>query len=458
MKKRSGYYLKVLSVLTIFLFFTGCLENAGNELVSCDGDDCQLKVSPGDTPAAEKVPENLPGCDSNGEGIENNPFCDAEESPIEWIEFFGSLDAGSYGEDIKVSSEGYVYSVGCQKLDPVLVRYPDAFLKKFDFDGNLVWERSIDTGGFDCAYGLDMDANSNIYVVGNNGSSAIFMKKFDTEGNQLFSAELSNSDIATASDICAMPDGSMVVSGWTYGEFISGSNPSGQEQPFIAQINIFGNIAWIDQYSNIGRATSVDCNDAGDVVVSGFYTTHGSPDIYVKKYSSSGVLSWSNQFSSSGLDMGYDVAIDKSTGQIYVVGTSEGNLAGANLGSRDGFLISLDEQGNPLWSKALATEGNDSVFGVTIDQNGNVLVTGLTTGYLPEAKYDSHSGGDLFVGKFNSSGEQQKLKQIGVSAHFYGNAIATSEENIFITGSTTKDVSEAGNVRGFVTKISLDGN
>jgi hypothetical protein len=69
----------------------------------------------------------------------------------------------------------------------------DAFVSKFDLEGNIVWSRQFGTSAADYALGVAADT-SGVYVVGytsgglqgaNAGGEDAFVRKYDPNGNAL---------------------------------------------------------------------------------------------------------------------------------------------------------------------------------------------------------------------------------------------------------------------------------
>jgi len=102
---------------------------------------------------------------------------------------------------------------------------------------------------------------------------------------------------------------------------------------------------------------------------------------------------------------GNGVTVD-SSGNIYVTGRTGGALDSiANSGSSDIFLVKYDSTGEKQWTKLLGTSSDDYGFGVTVDSSDNIYVTGYTAGGLDN---NSNSGSlDIFLVKFNSDGVKQ---------------------------------------------------
>ena len=81
------------------------------------------------------------------------------------------------------------------------------------------------------------------------------------------------------------------------------------------------------------------------------------------------------QWGSSATDFAIDSAID-ATGNLFVIGSTSGNMEGTNLGSADVFLTKLDATGTILWTRQWGSDADDQAGGVAVDREGNVYVAG----------------------------------------------------------------------------------
>ena len=115
--------------------------------------------------------------------------------------------------------------------------------------------------------------------------------------------------------------------------------------------------------------------------------------------------SWTKQLGTSSSDKGRGVTTD-SSGNIYVTGTTSGNLDGnTSSGLDDIFLVKYNSSGTKQWTKQLGTTSWDEGHGVTVDSSDNIYVTGFTGGGLDGNT--SSGGNDMFLVKYNSSGIKQ---------------------------------------------------
>ena len=82
------------------------------------------------------------------------------------------------------------------------------------------------------------------------------------------------------------------------------------------------------------------------------------------------------------------------------------------------FVCLYENDGVKLWTKLWGTVSDDRGYGITVDNNGYVYVVGITSGNLDG---NINSGAiDIFLTKFNSSGEKVWTKLWGTVADDYG--------------------------------------
>src|SRR5690606_19978596 len=104
---------------------------------------------------------------------------------------------------------------------------------------------------------------------------------------------------------------------------------------------------------------------------------------------------------------------------IYITGSTAGNLPGnTNSGLADILLAKFNFSGVNQFLHQLGTTGIDIGNSVAVDAAGNVYAVGSTQGELLGNKAFGLS--DMFLIKFNSSGVTQFARQMGTS----GNDIA----------------------------------
>ena len=181
---------------------------------------------------------------------------------------------------------------------------------------------------------------------------------------------------------------------------------------------------------------------------------------------------WSQSFGGSNGERSRAVAID-AAGNILVAGTFSGtaNFGGASLnsaGSNDIFLAKYTPSGQHLWSKRLGGSGDDQIQGLTVNANGDILMTGNFSGSANFGGQNLSSAGstDIFVAKYSNNGAHLWSKRFGGTGSELGYGVAVdSNDDVVITGAFSNTVdfggdllSSAGNTDIFVAKYTTQGN
>lgn len=108
----------------------------------------------------------------------------------------------------------------------------------------------------------------------------------------------------------------------------------------------------------------------------------------------------------------------------------------------DAFISKVDVSGNLVWAKSFGGTNSDAGNAISVDNAANVFVIGNFYGggdFDPGTgvtNLTSNGQTDIFIAKFNASGDQLWAKAIGGSAYDYGNGVATDNAgNVYITGN-----------------------
>ena len=165
-----------------------------------------------------------------------------------------------------------------------------------------------------------------------------------------------------------------------------------------------------------GRTHSSDFNVTPDAMDG---TLSGSRDGFILKLNSDGSdLLYSSYIGGSGEDEALRCHVDEN-GHIFVTGwtlsqnfpvTSEAYDTEYNWG-QDVFLTKLDPGLDPIYSTYLGGNGHETVYGLDVDGNGNVFLSGETgSSEFPttsSALSDSLKGtGDIFLSQVSSDGSK----------------------------------------------------
>lgn len=154
-------------------------------------------------------------------------------------------------------------------------------------------------------------------------------------------------------------------------------------------------------------------------------------------------------------------AVTDSQGFTFTVGATAGGFGGQVNTSEDGqdvFLTKTDSAGNVVFQRLLGSGQSAEGFGLTLDGADNVIVSGRTTGNLiPEARV---GGTDSFVTKFDNQGRELFTFQLDTFATDSAASVAVDANgDILVTGQTSGAVDAATpNIGGRDTLVMrLDG-
>jgi len=177
----------------------------------------------------------------------------------------------------------------------------------------------------------------------------------------------------------------------------------------------------IDQWTSVWGGNSyensfgITTDTSENIYLTGFTDSfgEGNYDMFLIKYNSSGDIIWNKTWGGIAFDAGYGITVD-SKDNIYVTGQTESFGAG----SRDIFLAKYNSSGNQLWNKTWGDTGSQHGRGIAVDLSDDIYVVG--------------SG--MVIVKYNSSGEQMWNTTLG-QGYFNGYEIVVdSFGDIYISG------------------------
>ncbi|HLG35523.1 MAG TPA: SBBP repeat-containing protein [Bacteroidia bacterium] len=367
----------------------------------------------------------------------------------------GGGNSGDYGNSIAVDSAGNSYVTGWFQNNATFGTFTltspggyDIFIVKYDNNGQALWAVRAGGIGTDIGYGIDLDANGNIYVAGTfsgsaafgsinvtslNSSPDIFVARYDTSGNVLWVQQAGSTSDDQAQAIAVDKINSKIyVTGYFKGTAAFGSlsvTSAGQSDVFIAKYDTIAAVnstpVWVHKGGGTGYEIAYGaCSDGGgSVYVTGYFagaamfdgmpvTSSGNDDVFVVKYNSQGIIQWAHRDGGTLLDRG--IAVASSGAGIYYTGWFNGtaSFGTTNLnstGNDEIFIAKLDTSGNHQWAKMAGGLGYDQGYGICTDASGNVYVTGA---YDSVATFNtttlvSAGSWDVFVARYDAAGNYQ---------------------------------------------------
>jgi hypothetical protein len=367
----------------------------------------------------------------------------------------------------------------------------DAYLAKYDSDGNFIWVISI--GGNEWIYGrrITLDTEGNIYMAGYFKGEADFdpssndymlegveldgfLAKYDPDGNFVWAFDIGNDFNGTSFDVDIDMQGNIWVTGVfrdavdfdpSENEFILTGH--GLQDCYIAKYTQDGEFIWAGEF---GGETSTFYNptiafdDSGDLYYTTYYNSQvdldpgpgtqlvesaGSSDIMLVKLDASGNFQWG--FSMGGVFQDQARDIHFSNGHIFLTGIfeeiidfdpSSGEEIFTSEGDYDAYIAAYTPEGELAWAKALASSNPAEGHGLVTDNNNNIYLCGSFYGTVD---FDPSSGvnelsaqgfWDLFVAKYDPAGNFRWAINAGGNDNDYAyNMIVTpDQEDIMVCG------------------------
>jgi hypothetical protein len=284
--------------------------------------------------------------------------------------------------------------------------------------------------------GITRDVSGNVYVTGNfsgtvdfdpgagtatltsAGGSDIFLAKYDASGNYIWAMGMGGTDNFGDGGNALVLDGSgnVLLTGYFSGtaDFDPGAGTAnltsaGGNDIFLAKYDASGNYIWAkgmggtDRNADVGTSLALD--GIGNVLLTGYFggtadfdpgvatvnlTSAGGNDIFLAKYDASGSYIWAKGMGGTDRngDRGSSISLDDS-GNVLLTGYFSGtadfdpSAVAANLtsaGGSDIFLAKYDASGNYVWAKSIGGTDADRGLSLALEGSGNVLLTGFFNG------------------------------------------------------------------------------
>jgi hypothetical protein len=283
----------------------------------------------------------------------------------------------------------------------------DAYLSKYNPDGDLMWIYPLGTEDFDYGSCLTVDAEGNCFVGGQtNGSLApnlledtgdtqhdAFVAKISSEGTCVWIRQFGSAQSDGACGVQLDRNGNCYVAGNTTCRIVSdvsdGRNVATEEYmsecPFVAKFDSTGQLVWFNQvsesYANTGLGVGVDPNGTVALV--------GEPG-YIATFDANGVL-----LETCPLEHQFERLMNACAddlGHVYLVGRESGWRS---------TVIQYNLKGQEGWSRRFQDNGwsNTKSIALSLDGSHDMVCVGCQGG---------PSGGtscQTFLRRYSQSGD-----------------------------------------------------
>jgi hypothetical protein len=422
-------------------------------------------------------------------------FTDAQTLEVNYAY---SLGAESFAAAISHNGQDNIYVTGQASYDvkinsstTLVATTAAAFLTKYKTsDGQLEWATLISSSSPKTTSGISVCSTTDaVYVSGQTAGDMFgktisttattdgFLAKYSADGNLLWGLLLGITYSGSANSIAVSSDGVFVVGthvkSFTIGTVTLASDGV-NSNAFIIKFSLTGTALWgysigtkdADQEVASGVAVGTD----GSVVVTGALkatltigtqtlTNAGGADIFIIKYSGTGVFQWikggaGGTGGGTVDDSGTSVVVDSSN-NVYVSGNSKSATLFAKTstaGTYGSFLLKFSSAGVLQWATRMKNTNENRSYGVTVSSKGSIFMTGYFTGSLVFGTNTVTSAGaqDMYIAEYSSvNGDEVWIYAGGGTKYeiMAGIASPSSSYEVYATGYATSTLGTFGNYR-----------
>lgn len=313
----------------------------------------------------------------------------------------------------------------------------------------LRWTQTISGSGAQNVLSVATDSLGNIYSTGwhtgstdfdpgvgvstltSNGSSDIFVTKFDANGNFIWARNYGSTAADEGVSINVSNDGSIYVTGHyqlTVGFGSTNLVSQGSFDCFALKLDSGGNVLWAKSFggSSTEYSNAITTDFAGNIYIGGTFggtvdfdpgpaivslTSSGSTDIFICKLNTSGNLVWAKPLGGSLTETLGDIEVDRNN-RLYITGTFRSTVdfdvnsgvqnRTANTGfTHDVFIVKWDTATQFIWVNTFGSTGAESSKALAVTPQNELINVGNFSGTV-DFNPDSTAIFNLTAAGFNA--------------------------------------------------------
>ncbi len=391
----------------------------------------------------------------------------------------------------------------------------DIFLTKYDASGNYIRTITFGNGSNEFARSLSIDSNDNVYITGifaaivdfdptladnsisTNGSFDVFVSKFDSAGNYLWTQTFGgagydnvfDSGIDSADNIYLTGVFVNTVDFDTTG-LVDNRISVGGDDVYTIAFDPAGTYLWANTFGSASseQVWGITVDSLANVYIAGSFSTtvdfdpsvgvdslisNGSEDGFMSKYTSGGAYDFTYTFGGIAYDYIQTIYADPSD-NIYIAGIFEDTVDfdptigidnRVNPDTADSFTTRINADGSYLWTNVIEGNATQQPYGIAVDSLSNIYVTGIFTDTMDFDPAGTTnlimSGGqlDAFVTKYTNGGLYQSTYTFsGLDPEFAFASTVDSNDNIYTVGffDVITDFDSSGAVNNYTSNGASD--
>ncbi|MBK6831966.1 MAG: hypothetical protein IPG92_15090 [Flavobacteriales bacterium] len=270
---------------------------------------------------------------------------------------------------------------------------------KISPDGVILWTADFDggviPGGWDRPYAVAVDFDNAVFVTGWSEvvpfQHNVVTLKYDSLGNELWHVHYDHvqgdGTSEQGNDLLTDASGSVYVIGQTH------DLSAEVYYLFALKYSSSGTLLW--EYLHPGETFTdgrrAEWRPDGTIAIGGAYYVDGQGDLLCDVLDTTGALLWSATYNAPGDWQGTDWFRDIAVGQDGTVLLTGTQFNGS--GVLDDYLtVKYSSTGEQLWARSYnGSTGHDDGYGVTVDEQGNIIRRQKQAELIFGACFDRHA-------------------------------------------------------------------
>jgi hypothetical protein len=289
---------------------------------------------------------------------------------------------------------------------------------------------------------VDFDPGIGVELLSTQGSDDIFVQKLDDSGNLLWVKSFGGNSADQSSSIIVTPSGSIYITGrfretvdFDPGIGTEYLTAQGEDDVFVLKLDQLGNFVWAKSLGggSLEQSNSIAVGPFGNLCITGcfqgtvdfdpgtgteYLSAIGALDVFVQKMDTSGQFVWAKSFGGSFDDQSNSVTIDPlgnilTTGWFWETVDFNPGIATEELtsqGANDIFVHKFDASGNFMWVKSFGSSSYDKGFSIAVNASGSIYTTGS---FRETVDFDPGAGTEILTSHGEDDVFVQKLTPLG---------------------------------------------
>jgi hypothetical protein len=317
--------------------------------------------------------------ESFGNGGDDVYLIKTDGSGIEqWTKTFGGTNSDDGYSVQQTTDGGYIITGQTESFGNGGY---DVYLIKTDGSGVEQWTKTFGGTDYDEGNCVQQTSDGGYIIIGGTesfgaGERDFYLIKTDGSGNEQWTRTFGGTDNDEGRSVQQTTDGGYIISGWTE-SFLFGN---GSYDVYLIKTDGSGTEQWTKTFggTDYDVGFSVQQTTDGGYIITGYTESFGNGlrDVYLIKTDGSGNEQWTKTFGGTGDDLGH--RIQQTTDGGYIIA---GDTESFGSGSRDGFLLKINSNGDSLWQKNFGGTSFDRLRSVQQTNDGGYIICGTTMSF-----------------------------------------------------------------------------